>query len=190
MFARIFMGMERSLIKCKLHQSSELAQLAEKTFREAFEALNDPEDFQYYITQAFDEDQIRKELSSEESEFHLLYQDNLLAGYYKTNVLQAQTEIKDSEGMELERIYVLSEYQGMGHGRFMLQAAKEKARSQAKTYLWLGVWKENTDAVRFYQENGFQIFGEHPYYIGKDRQMDWLMRFDLVNLPSNRKIRG
>lgn len=185
LFARIFMGMERKLLTCSLQQASELAVLAEKTFREAFEAMNDPVDFQHYINQAFNEEQIRKELSTKASEFHLLYQDTFPAGYFKTNVSQAQTDIRDSEGMELERIYVLSEYQGNGHGRYMLQAAKEQARNQDKTYLWLGVWKENTEAVRFYRENGFEIFGEHPYYIGKDRQMDWLMRCDLVNLPGN-----
>ena len=118
------------------------------------------------------------------SEFHLLYQDGLLVGYFKINIHQAQTDIKDSDGMELERIYVLSEFQGNGHGRYMIQAAKEHARCKHKSYLWLGVWKKNKDAVRFYQENGFRIFGEHPYYIGNDRQMDWLMRYDLVTLPN------
>ena len=179
--------MKRSLTKCTLDQSRVLAQLAEKTFRESFEAMNDPVDFEDYIQKAFNLKRIRKELSTDDSDFHLLYQEGLLAGYFKTNIYQAQTDIKDAEGMELERIYVLSEFQGNGHGRYMIEAAKEQARRLHKTYLWLGVWKENKDAVRFYQANGFRIFGEHPYYIGNDRQMDWLMRYDLITLPKNRK---
>ena len=177
--------MNRSLIKCTLEHSSELAKLAEKTFRESFEAMNDPIDFQNYILKAFNLEQIRSELTTNDSEFHLLYQDKVLVGYFKINIYQAQTDIKDNEGMELERIYVLSDFQGNGHGRYMIKAAKEHAHRQHKNYLWLGVWKENKSAVRFYQENGFRIFGEHPYYIGNDKQIDWLMRYDLITLPKN-----
>ena len=177
--------MNRNLIKCTLEHSSELAKLAEKTFRESFEAMNDPIDFQNYILKAFNLEQIRSELTTNDSEFHLLYQDKVLVGYFKINIYQAQTDIKDNEGMELERIYVLSDFQGNGHGRYMIEAAKEHAQRQHKNYLWLGVWKENKSAVRFYQENGFRIFGEHPYYIGNDKQIDWLMRYDLITLPKN-----
>lgn len=179
--------MNRSLVKCTPEQSSELAQLAEKTFRESFEAMNDPIDFRDYIQKAFNLEQIRKELATNDSEFHLLYQNGQLVGYYKINIDEAQTDIKDKCGMELERIYVLSGFQGNGHGRYMIEAAKEQALRQHKSYLWLGVWKKNKDAVRFYQENGFKVFGEHPYYIGNDRQMDWLMRYDLITLPKNWK---
>ena len=147
--------------------------------------MNDPIDFQNYILKAFNLEQIRSELTTNDSEFHLLYQDKVLVGYFKINIYQAQTDIKDNEGMELERIYVLSDFQGNGHGRYMIEAAKEHAKRQHKNYLWLGVWKENKSAVRFYQENGFRIFGEHPYYIGNDKQIDWLMRYDLITLPKN-----
>jgi ribosomal protein S18 acetylase RimI-like enzyme len=177
--------MNRSLTKCTLGQCEELALLAEKTFRESFQAMNDPDDFEDYIQKAFKPEQIRKELWTDDSDFYLLYQDGLLAGYFKTNICQAQTDIRDAEGMELERIYVLSEFQGNGLGRYMIEAAKEQALLLHKTYLWLGVWKENKDAVRFYQDNGFRIFGEHPYYIGNDRQMDWLMRYDLITFPDD-----
>ena len=179
--------MKRSLSKCTLGQASLLAQLAEKTFRESFEEMNDPEHFEDYIQKAFNLEQVRRELSAKDSEFHLLYQDEHLVGYYKTNVHQAQTDIKETDGMELERIYVLSEFQGNGHGRYMIEHAKKHAQAQNKAYLWLGVWKKNKDAVRFYQDNGFSIFGEHPYYIGSDRQMDWLMLYDLITLLKNWK---
>ena len=183
MFACIFEGMNRRLTKCSLEHSLQLAKLAEKTFRESFEVMNDPVEFQDYIDKAFNLKQIKSELSTDHSEFYFLYQDKHLVGFFKTNIYKAQTDIKDDKGMELERIYVLSEFQGNGHGRYMIEAAKEHAKLKQKYYLWLGVWKENKDAIRFYRENGFRIFGEHPYYIGNDRQMDWLMRYDLITLP-------
>jgi ribosomal protein S18 acetylase RimI-like enzyme len=53
-----------------------------------------------------------------------------------------------------------------------------------KDFVWLGVWEHNTAAIKFYQRHGFTKFGEHPYYVGNDKQMDWLMRIDLGNLKS------
>ena len=61
----------------------------------------------------------------------------------------------------------------------MLERIQELARSEGKQYLWLGVWEYNPGAIRFYERLGFVIFDKHPYYIGKDRQMDWMMRLNL-----------
>ena len=175
--------MERQIVKCRDTHLNDLLNIAVTTFRDAFESMNNPEDFQQYLQTAFNKEQLSKELSTTGSSFYFLYVDKKLAGYLKTNEHEAQTEMKDPQAMELERIYVLPGYQGKGNGQFMLEWVKSRARTLGKQYLWLGVWKSNTDAVRFYESCGFSIFGEHPYYIGKDRQMDWLMRLDLITLP-------
>ena len=49
-----------------------------------------------------------------------------------------------------------------------------------KTWLWLGVWQQNVNAVKFYERHGFTKFDTHSFYIGNDRQTDWLMRLDVV----------
>jgi len=175
--------MERRIIQCRDANLNELLRISEQTFRDAFESMNDPEHFQQYIRTAFNKERVQKELNTPGSSFYFLYVDGTLAGYFKTNEQGAQTELKDPSAMELERIYVLPGYQGKGYGQFMLEWVKSRAQELGKQYLWLGVWKRNTDAVRFYESYGFRIFGEHPYYIGKDRQMDWLMRLDLITLP-------
>jgi len=56
---------------------------------------------------------------------------------------------------------------------------KQLALKTGKSFLWLGVWEKNIRAISFYKEHGFVKFGKHPYYIGKDKQMDWLMRYEL-----------
>jgi len=81
--------------------------------------------------------------------------------------------------MELERIYVLEEFQGRSYGAVILQKVKEVAISAQKQFIWLGVWEKNTRAIIFYERYGFKKFGTHPYYIGTDKQTDFLMRLDL-----------
>ena len=45
--------------------------------------------------------------------------------------------------------------------------------------MWLGVWEDNPKAIKFHQKLGFNKLGNHPYFIGKDEQTDWLMRLDI-----------
>ncbi|MGB5820103.1 MAG: N-acetyltransferase [Saonia sp.] len=123
---------------------------------------------------------MNKELNNADIAFYLVYADEELCGYFKLNEHGAQTEIKDKAAIELERIYVSREFQGKKIGASMLNEIKRIVSLKNKTYLWLGVWEENIGAIKFYEKHGFKKFGTHPYYVGKDKQTDWLMRFDLV----------
>lgn len=149
---------------------------------DAFESQNNPVDFNTYLDQAFHPETLRMELENPDTEFYLVYDNKTLVGYFKVNRGQAQTEIKDALAMELERIYVLQEFQGRKIGRWMVDRVRKLGMALDITYLWLGVWEKNTGAISFYESLGFYKFGSHPYFIGKDKQTDWLMRLDLVTL--------
>ena len=174
--------MQLSLVKCGSEHLGELVSLSRKTFEDAFAHLNDPEDFQAYLNSAFGKQAVMNELNNEHSSFYFVYYGGDLAGYFKLNKGPAQTDINDTGSMEIERIYVIKEFQGKKIGQWMISRIKELAAKEQATYLWLGVWEINEDAIRFYQTNGFEKFDEHPYYIGKDKQTDWLMRFHIPNL--------
>ncbi len=156
-----------------------LVEISKKTFVDAFEKDNDPEDFETYINTAFNREKLFAELMNKHTEFYKVYCDDALAGYLKLNQNSAQTDIKLSESLELERIYMLENFQGRKIGKWMLEEVKRMAFERKKEFLWLGVWEKNEKAIAFYERNGFSKFGMHPYYIGKDKQMDWLMRYDL-----------
>ncbi len=174
--------MSPTLIKCGIEQLDELEVISRKTFIDAFESQNDPQDFDTYLGKAFAKDQLKSELKNKNSSFYFVYFEKQLAGYFKLNENTSQTDIKAPESLEIERIYVLQSHQGLKLGHWMIEEIKKIAKFKEKAYIWLGVWEDNSGAIRFYEKNGFIKFGRHPYYIGKDKQMDWLMRLDLVNL--------
>ena len=168
-----------TLDPCTLTDLEDLRQVSLETFKEAFEAQNNPEDFRVYLGEAFSAERLRVEMANPESRFFFLRHQGQQAGYAKINKGEAQTELQDPEALEIERIYIRKPFQGMGLGSWMLGRLVALARKEAKKYVWLGVWEENKEALRFYQRHGFVTFGKHPYYIGSDRQMDWMMRLDL-----------
>ena len=167
------------LKKCTISDLNTLLWISKETFIAAFEKDNQPEYFQQYIEGAFTEDNLKNQLENEASHFYFVLERDELIGYLKLNYAKAQTDIRDYESIELQRIYVLEKYQGKRVGQWMLEKAIEICSDEANIkYMWLGVWEHNTKAIRFYERNGFQKFGEHSFFIGKDEQIDWLMRLN------------
>ena len=124
---------------------------------------------------------MRAELLNEDSAFYFAYADGKLAGYLKLNAAGAQTELNDSDALELERIYAAPEFHGKGVGQALMDKALTIAREQGKSYVWLGVWEKNEKAIRFYNKNGFYKISTHTFVIGDDAQTDYIMRRDLTN---------
>ena len=132
-----------------------------------------------YLDKAFAEDKLRSELSNPESEFYFLFTDGSLTGYLKLNEGKAQSDIKDPDSLELERIYVSREFQGRGLGTLLMDKAIKEATERKKEYIWLGVWEKNSKAINFYKKHGFFEAGTHPFIMGEDIQRDYIMRKDL-----------
>ena len=172
--------MNLSFKKCTIKDLDRLVEISSNTFVNAFEKENNPEDFSSYISIAFSTQKIEEELLNPNSEFYFTYLNNVHVGYFKLNQNEAQTEQFEQNTFELERIYVLNTYQGQKIGTHMLIKAIEIAKAKKAFFLWLGVWEKNKEAIKFYERYGFKKFMTHPYFIGNDKQTDWLMKLDLI----------
>lgn len=171
--------MNQALKKCSTEDLELLRELSIRTYYETFARYNTPENMAAYLEDAFHPDKLRRELSTPGSSFFLLYANGRPAGYIKLNEAPAQTDINDSESLEIERLYVSSEFQGQGLGKYLMGKALSMAAEQRKKYVWLGVWENNERAKRFYANNGFYRIGQHDFVMGDDVQTDYVMRKDL-----------
>ena len=169
------------LKKCTTDDLETLCTISRKTYEQTFAPLTTPENMQIFLAKAFDLEKLLNELSDKNSSFYFLFQENELAGYLKVNETPSQSDINDSQSLELERIFVKAEFQGKGLGQLLLEHAIQIAREKKKTYLWLGVWEKNKKALAFYQKNGFYQIGTHPYILGEDVQIDYILRRDLYS---------
>lgn len=165
--------------KCTASDFDTLRELSIQTFYETFAPLNTPQNMDTYLETAFHVDRLRKALNDPHSEFYFLYRNDQLAGYLKLNEAPSQTEINDLDSLEIERIYIASDFQGMGLGRYLMAHACKIAIARNKHYIWLGVWEKNEKAIRFYKQNGFYEIGSHTFVIGVDAQTDYIMKKDL-----------
>lgn len=168
------------LRQCTLDNFDVLRQLSIRTYYETFTHLNTAEDMEAYLKDAFNVDKLCSELNDMNSEFYSLYYNEKLAGYLKLNEAPSQTDINDKASLEIERIYISSEFQGEGLGRYLMEQAINMAIERNKQYTWLGVWEKNEKAINFYQKNGFYKIGTHSFVMGNDVQTDFIMRKDLL----------
>lgn len=159
---------------------AQLQAIGRQTFSETFSASNTAADMDAYLADGFSTDRLTAELNNADVEIYLALLDNDVIGYLKLNTGQSQTELKGENGLEIERIYVLTTYHGRKVGQLLYDKAMQIARQLAVDYVWLGVWEHNPRAISFYRKNGFVEFDRHIFRLGADEQTDIMMRHTLV----------
>jgi ribosomal protein S18 acetylase RimI-like enzyme len=92
----------------------------------------------------------------------------------------SQTELKDNDALEIERIYVLKDFHGKKVGQLLFDKAITIAKAKHVAYVWLGVWEENKRALQFYTKNGFVEFDQHVFVLGDEAQTDIMMKLALI----------
>ena len=165
--------------KVNLEDIEILKHIGKRTFSESFASENSEEDMAEYLENGFSTRKLKEELTDDDAAFYFAELEKKVIGYLKVNFGLSQTEIQDDKALEIERIYVLKEFQGKSVGQALFQKAVELARKHSLDYIWLGVWEENQSAIRFYQKNGFTEFDKHIFKLGKDEQTDIMMKLNL-----------
>ena len=149
------------------------------TFSETFSAGNSEENMIKYLAEGFSIEKLTTELNDPNSAFYFAWHNDDVIGYLKLNFGASQTELKGSNALEIERIYVLKEFHGKNIGQLLCDKAIEVANQKSAEYLWLGVWEENPRAINFYKKNGFVEFDKHIFKLGNDEQTDIMMKLQL-----------
>lgn len=158
-----------------------LQDISIQTFSETFSAVNTPEDMAQYLNESLSLSKLSDELNNKSSQFYFAVQGEQVIGYLKLNTGQAQTDVKDNDALEIERIYVSQAFLGKNIGKLLYEKAVQIARQAGARYIWLGVWEKNFRAISFYKKNGFVEFDQHVFMLGTDRQIDIMMKKDLTN---------
>lgn len=156
-----------------------LCDLGSKTFYDTYVAYNTAEDMQAHLQENFSESATKTQFLDPNIQFLLIWDLEKVIGYVKLSRKIQLDELRHEQAVEIARFYIEKAYFGKGIAQNLMQACIEFAREQGYNTIWLGVWKQNPRAIRFYQKCGFEIFSEQIFYLGKDAQLDFLMKKSL-----------
>ena len=165
---------------CGPNDLKDLIKISTETFYDTFAADNTPKDISDYIERNFTIEKMKNELNNKNSKFFFSYIDGNLAGYIKVNVDDAQSEKMGKDSFEVERIYIKNEFKRRGIGKLLIEKAAKEAQKSGKKNIWLGVWEKNYSALSFYKKLGFVRTGEHVFYMGDDKQTDYIMSKEII----------
>ena len=156
-----------------------LAELGARTFRDAFDADNTPEDMALYLASSYGPDLQSAELRNAGIVTLLAEGESRLAGYAQLREGPAPDCVDGPRPIELWRFYVDRAWQGRGVAQMLMAATIEAAAARGAGTLWLSVWERNPRAQAFYRRSGFEDRGEKAFILGTDRQTDRVMALAL-----------
>lgn len=153
-----------------------LSDIGARCFYDTFHEDNTAENMRLSLQQSFNTDVLGAELRNPNNYFFFARIENEIAGYLKLSNSNPPGEIKESDAVEIARIYAVKDKIGYGVGKSMLEFAFSFAKQHNKKTIWLGVWEHNKRAIDFYYKHGFEKVSEQIFMLGNDAQTDWLMK--------------
>ncbi len=152
-----------------------LAELAERTFRDTFEATNDPANMRLHCETSYGEAIQAREIADPAMATLVCEHDGELIGYAQVHRGAAPPQIAAARPVEIQRIYVAKGWHGRGVAQALMAEALRIAESGGADQVWLGVWERNPRAIAFYRKLGFVESGDHVFQLGDDPQRDIVM---------------
>lgn len=156
--------------------SAEIAAFMTRNFLVAYGHCSSTENVQQAVLDYYGVDAQRADLANADIINCLCIIDNKIAGLAQVKPSKPEG---DQRKFELSRFYVDSAYHGKGIASILMQETIETLKLKSARFLWLSVWQESQQAIRFYQKQGFVISGDTIFMIGNDPMKDWLMTKEL-----------
>lgn len=172
--------MRITIESCGVDDAALLARLREATFRETYSSLTEPESMEEHVRDAFTEEQLVGELQAEGSTSLLARADGEPAGFMTLNEWSVPSPGAEPGGIEIEALYLLRRFQGLGIGGRLLGLAFERAGDAGANYVWMQVWERNERGRSFWRSQGFVEVGTRPFSFAGETHRDLVMRKGLA----------
>lgn len=149
-----------------------LAELARRTFMDAFGADSDPHDLALHTARAYGVPQQSAEIAHPGITTLLAEAGGRPAAYTQIRRGQPPSCVADAGAVEIARFYVDQAWHGRGIAQRLMGAAVDQARKMGARTVWLMVYEHNHRAMGFYAKEGFREVGRHGFLFGNTLELD------------------
>jgi len=155
--------MRISYRRWKLKDVESIRQLLFDTWLDTYAKFIPREDILEYLEEYYNEDILRSFFDDQNIVGFIAEVDGVVAGYEKTFYNRKENRLY------VQQLYILPRYQGSGLGKQLMAFAADHAQTYDLDRVWLGVMVNNTTALLWYQNMGYQIMEKTPYTLGKTK---------------------
>ncbi|MGD8379087.1 MAG: GNAT family N-acetyltransferase [Gammaproteobacteria bacterium] len=168
---------EVSFVAPDAELGSRLRPIARRIFSETFGHLYDGDALRTFCDGYYGIDgPMANDLADPSVGWRIAVVDNRPIGYAKLTPLRAPATNAPDGSLELQQIYVLSQWHGQGVADELMNWAIGSARSAGAPELYLTVFSHNERAKRFYTRYGFDEVGRCTFVLGDYRDDDRIWR--------------
>lgn len=157
--------------------AGELAELADRTFRDAFASVNTAADIDSHCSLRYGPTQQLREIEDPLMFTLLVEQGGRLIAFGQLRKATPPSCVAARGATEIQRLYVDQAWHGTGVARELIATLMRQALDRGADGIWLGVWERNPRAIAFYEKHGFRAVGEHIFMVGSDPQRDLIMQY-------------
>jgi len=164
----------------RMEDAAELAKVGRETFIETFGHLYPAADLKTYLDHTYSLETASRELADPAVEVRVALTGRKIVAYCKIGPVKLPIDTGGLPSLELHRVYVYRDRQGVGVGRILLTWAIERARQRGARQLFLGVWERNARAIAVYESRGFERAGTYKFAVGDTLDDEIIMRLKLA----------
>lgn len=173
--------MEKShtIVTATFKDAETVANLAAFTFRESWLEPGNEQDLEEYVQENFNLDVIKKELDNPDISYLLVFYDDEITGYIKLQRFDQPEGFELKKPVAIHRLYIKSDFRNLKLGGALVEHSIALAEKEGFQTVWLGVWNENNNAIRFYNKFGFEKFGNYNFVMGSIVSDDFLLKKEI-----------
>lgn len=160
-------AMTTAVTPARAADAAELAAVAAQTFPLACPPAVDADDVAAFIDGRLSEQCFAEYLRDPERTVLTARYDGRIVGYAML--------IREPDGVELSKMYVLPDCHSTGVADALMQSGIDWAAQAGAQSVWLGVNQKNVRAQRFYRRHGFEVAGTRTFQLGTVTEADFVM---------------
>lgn len=146
------------------------------TFVDGFGIPYPPADLETYLDHAFGPGAMTTRLREPGAAWWVAERHGALLAFANAGPNTLPHPEAQTSHMELRRLYVAKEAQGLGLGTKLLALSLDWMEANTNGPLWIGVWSGNVKAQKLYLAHGFEKAGEYRYPVGAWFDDEFILR--------------
>lgn len=172
------MSMPIELLRAVPEHAQALAELMRRCFLQAYHHASSPDRVARFLDTAYATAQVRSELEDPALPTWIVRdRQQQWAGFGRLRLHgSGHPSVAGNAPMELQRFYLDAAFHGRGVATQLMAHLIDHASGHGADALWLNVWQEAPQAIRFYRKHGFEIVGTNIFMVDDDPKDDWVMR--------------
>ena len=168
--------MKTEIRPARLSEAAELSAMMRRTFLAANGHCSTPENVAAFVAQAYTPERQAQEIRDPDTLTLIVEQDGVWAGFAQLRWgTLPPTDVGLQPTVEPARIYLDEAFHGRVIAAVLVSHLLAAARLRGSRSVWLTVWQESSQAIRFWRKHGFQIVGRSIFHVGDDPKEDWVM---------------